>query len=107
MFDCFVIFTTRHPKDDRRLYFQSVHISGGVLVSDFQGGVSRSQILGRVPGFRFSGGVPGLRFLGGGGHGLRFSGWEYLVSNIQRGVPVSDFWGGTQSQIFGRGTWSQ
>ena len=23
------IFTARHPKDDGRLYFQSVHISGG------------------------------------------------------------------------------
>ena len=32
-----LIFTARHPKDDGRLYFQSVHISGGgsqVPVSD-------------------------------------------------------------------------
>ena len=48
----YTIITARHPKDDGRLYFQSVHISGG--------GGPRSQIF---PG----GGVPGLRFSGGGG----------------------------------------
>ena len=69
------IFTTRHPKDDGRLYFQSVHISGGgsqVPVSDLGGG-SRSQIWGGGPSLRFLGGtqsqifrgVPSLRYLGG------------------------------------------
>ena len=69
------IFTARHPKDDRRLYFQSVDISGGVP----------------GPGLR-SGGVPGLRFLGGVSRSQIFQG-EYQVS---------DFQGGTWSQILGR-----
>ena len=68
-----ILFTARHPKDDGRLYFQSVHISRGgggprsqiflgweSQVSDFSGGGHpRSQI--------FLGGVPGLRFFFGGG----------------------------------------
>ena len=56
-----LFITARHPKDDGRLYFQSVHISGGggsqVPVSDLGGGSQVSDFWG--------GGVPGLRFWGG------------------------------------------
>ena len=76
------LVTARHPKDDGRLYFQSVHISGGGVPGPGlrSGGGSQSQIFGGVPVSDFWGG-PGLRFLGG-----------YLVS---------DFRGGSRSQIFG------
>ena len=51
------LVAARHPKDDGRLHFQSVHISRGRGVG--------------VPGLRFfRGGVPGLRFFCGGGPGL-------------------------------------
>ena len=75
-----ILITARHPKDDGRLYFQSVHISGGGVPGPslrsrgggprsqifqgagprsqiFQGGGPRSQIFGGVPGLRFSAGV--------------------------------------------------
>ena len=69
--------TARHPKDDGRLYFQSVHISGrggprsqifwrGSQVSDFLGWVPGLRFSGGFPVSDFSGGVPGLRFLWGG-----------------------------------------
>ena len=48
------------PKDDGRLYFQSVHISGGGSPR------SQSQIQGGSQVSDFSGGVPGLRFFGEG-----------------------------------------
>ena len=57
-----ILVTARHRKDDGRLYFQSVHISGG----GGRGPRSWSQIWGGVPVSDFFGGVPSLRFWGGG-----------------------------------------
>ena len=100
------IITARHPKDDGRLYFQSVHISGGGVPGP------RSQIFGGVPGLRFlGGGAPGLRFSGGsqvsdfwGVPGLRFSGGGGSQASDFRGegVPGLRFLGGggPRSQIF-------
>ena len=75
-----VLITARPPKDDGRLYFQSVHISGGG---------PRSQI--------FLGGFPGLRFFGGGGGCSQ-------VSDFFGGAQVSDFfWGGPPGLRFSGG----
>ena len=47
MAQAIVIFTARHLKDDRRLYFQSVHIlGGGSQVSDFSRGSQVSDFSG-------------------------------------------------------------
>ena len=82
------IFTARHPKDDGRLYFQSVHISGGG---------------GRFPGLRFFGkGVPGLRFFQGGSQVSDFSGGVPRSQIfLGEGVPgLRFFWGGSQVSDF-------
>ena len=92
--------TAHHPKDDGRLYFQSVHISGGGVPGlRFFRGVPRSQIflggsqiqvsdLGGGPRSQiFFGGVPGLRFFRGGPRSHIFLGGPR--SQIFGGVPVS------------------
>ena len=97
-----LLVTARHPKDDGRLYFQSVHISGGwvgvpgpglrsggggVPVSDFRGG-------GSVPVSDFGGGIRSQIFGGGGLPGLRFSGGGTWSQILGGDYLVSDFWGG-------------
>ena len=59
-----ILYYRPHPKDDGRLYFQSVHTWGGGSPGPGRGG-TRSQITGGVPSLR-SGGVPSLRSGGGG-----------------------------------------
>ena len=104
-----------HPKDDGRLYFQSVHISwgGGVpglrflgrLIQPWMGGGGGGGGTGEGVGGQGEGGILGLRFLGRliqpwtgrrgrGVPGLRFSG--RLIQPWMGGVPdlskEKNFW---------------